>query len=108
MKLTPEAIAHLARLAGLELSARDLEVLPEELGRVLAAVRRLAPASPAGPVETTAPSGTAPPRADHPRRGLGRAAALGSAAHTERGCFVVPPILEGPAPRPRPTREETG
>ena len=97
-KLSPEEVAHVARLARLELRDEEVERYADQLSAVLdhvEAIRRL---------DCSALPPTAHPlalenvlREDELAPSLDRDEVLASAPASERGCFLVPRIL-GEAP----------
>ncbi len=89
--MTPELVAHIARLAALELSAAEAESLRSDLGRILEAVVKLEAVTPAAPAH--APREDAFLRDDEPRPGLSAAEALANAPAAGPRGFSVPQVL---------------
>src|SRR5687768_3436855 len=97
-KLTRETVAHVARLARLELTPDEIELFTEQLGAVL---------EHAADVESLDTEGVPPTahplhlenvlREDEPRPSLDREEVLAQAPAAEADRFRVPPIL-GEAP----------
>lgn len=93
-RVTPERIAHVARLARLGLADEERQLFADQLGSVLGHAESLARLATGG----VAPlRGDSLPREslrdDEPRDGLSRDAALASAPDAADGLFRVPRIL---------------
>ncbi|HUS17132.1 MAG TPA: Asp-tRNA(Asn)/Glu-tRNA(Gln) amidotransferase subunit GatC [Chloroflexia bacterium] len=97
--LTPEEVAHVARLARLHLAADEMETMRLQLSSVLEHIDRL------NQVDTSAIPPTAQVfalrdvlRADVPRPSFPAAAMLANAPDAADGCFKVPAVLDTEAP----------
>jgi aspartyl-tRNA(Asn)/glutamyl-tRNA(Gln) amidotransferase subunit C len=97
-RLTREDVAHVARLARLDLSDEELDLFTGQLATVLEHAADVASLDLAGVAPTAhAMAVTNVLRADEPRPGLGRAELLAGAPVVEDHRFRVPRIL-GEAP----------
>lgn len=95
MKITPDQVAHVARLARLNLSPDELVRLTGQMDAILGYVEQLAA------LDTTAilPTSHAVPlenafRPDVVRTPLGVEGALSNAPESRDGCFLVPKVIE--------------
>ncbi|MDP9387053.1 MAG: Asp-tRNA(Asn)/Glu-tRNA(Gln) amidotransferase subunit GatC [Actinomycetota bacterium] len=97
-RITRDDVAHVARLARLDLSEDEVERFAEQLGAVLDHAAGVAALDTAGvpPTAHPLPLHTVL-RPDAPRPSLDRAEVLAMAPEAEDGRFRVPPIL-GEAP----------
>jgi aspartyl-tRNA(Asn)/glutamyl-tRNA(Gln) amidotransferase subunit C len=93
--LTTEEVAHVARLARLDLAPDELETMRRQLSSVLDPINRL------NEVDTSAIPPTAQVfalrdvvRADTPRPPFPQAVMLANAPDAAGGCFKVPAVLE--------------
>lgn len=93
------AVAHVARLSRLELSAEEREQFREQLGEILAYVRRLdaLDLSDVPPTAHVRPMANVL-REDEVRPSLTQAEALANAPAVDQGYFVVPPVITEDAP----------
>lgn len=89
MAISREDIAHLAKLAGLELQAGEIARLEGDLTRILDYLRILGAAE--GETPPDDPPGALRP--DESRPGISRDLALLNAPATHAGCFRVPPVI---------------
>jgi aspartyl-tRNA(Asn)/glutamyl-tRNA(Gln) amidotransferase subunit C len=90
-------IAHVARLARLDLSPDEMEHYREQLGLILEHAARVGRLDTAGLAPTAHPLGfTNAFRPDLTRPSLDRAEVLAQAPQSRDGYFVVPPALESP------------
>jgi aspartyl-tRNA(Asn)/glutamyl-tRNA(Gln) amidotransferase subunit C len=92
-------VAHVARLSRLELSPEERAKFREQLGEILAYVRRLEALDLTG----VAPTAHVRPMAnvlrdDDVRPSLTQEEALANAPAVEQGYFVVPPVITEEAP----------
>lgn len=97
-QITRDEVAHVARLARLQLTDRELDTFTEQLGKVLDHARDVEALDVADVPPTAHPYplvNVMRPDEDEPC--LGREAALAGAPATEDGQFRVPPVL-GDAP----------
>jgi aspartyl-tRNA(Asn)/glutamyl-tRNA(Gln) amidotransferase subunit C len=93
--ITPDEVAHLARLARLELAETELAQFAGQLDVILAAVARVQEADTDGVPPTSHPLPlTNVTRPDVVRPSLGAAAVLAGAPAAEEDRFRVPRILE--------------
>jgi aspartyl-tRNA(Asn)/glutamyl-tRNA(Gln) amidotransferase subunit C len=94
MKITPDEVAHVAKLARLEIDPERVEKMADQLATILTYVEKL------GEVDTQ----DVPPtshaialtnafREDHVRDSLPREEALNNAPDQEAGGFVVPKVI---------------
>lgn len=95
MSITKKDVLHVADLARLALTEKEIELYTAQLQRILGYVEKLSELDTAG-VEPTAC--TVPLRAalreDLATGSLPREDALANAPESERGCFKVPQIIE--------------
>ncbi|MDT0306806.1 Asp-tRNA(Asn)/Glu-tRNA(Gln) amidotransferase subunit GatC [Streptomyces sp. DSM 44917] len=92
--ITREEVAHLARLARLELTAEELDHFAGQLGDIIGAVARVADAATEDVPPTSHPLPlTNVMRADEVRPGLSAEQALSGAPASEQQRFKVPQIL---------------
>ncbi len=97
-RITAADVAHVARLARLELSPQELERFTDQLGAVLEHAADVSALDTAGVPPTAHPLPVENVlRDDEPRPSLDREAVLAMAPAIEGGRFRVPPIL-GEAP----------
>ena len=97
-RITPDDVAHVARLARLEVSDEEVARFAEQLGDVLDHAAEVAALDTAGVPPTAHPIALQNVlRPDRPRPSLDREEVLAVAPDTEDGRFRVPPIL-GEAP----------
>ena len=90
-------IAHVARLARLDLSAEELEGYKHQLGLILEHAARVQSLDADPSIENAHPLGLVNSfRDDVTRPSLDRDEVLASAPDTADGFFVVPPALESP------------
>ena len=95
MSITRDEVAHLARLARLELSGEELDHFAGQLDVILAAVARVGEVAAADiPPTSHAVPLTNVFRADETRPGLSADAVLAAAPAAEGGRFRVPRILD--------------
>jgi aspartyl-tRNA(Asn)/glutamyl-tRNA(Gln) amidotransferase subunit C len=95
-----ERIRRLEALAGLRLSPAERARLAGDLSRIVAFVDRLARAElPADAVERSWGAAQCPRRPDAPAPSLPADEALAGAPQREGGCFRLPPVRGGEAPR---------
>ncbi|HSJ27403.1 MAG TPA: Asp-tRNA(Asn)/Glu-tRNA(Gln) amidotransferase subunit GatC [Acidimicrobiia bacterium] len=88
-------IAHVARLARLDLSAEDLETYRTQLGVILEHAARVQSLDTAGVEPTAHPLGMVNTfRPDEVRPSLDRDEVLAEAPEARDGYFVVPPALD--------------
>lgn len=92
-------VAHVARLSRLELGPEEREQFREQLGEILAYVRRLDALDLTG----VPPTAHVRPmvnvlREDEVRASLTQAEALANAPAVDQGYFVVPPVITEDAP----------
>jgi len=95
MKITPDQVAHVARLARLDLPTTELEQLAGDMDAILAYVDKLNQLDTSG-IEPTAhavPMENAF-RADEVRASIGIDKAISNAPNADGGCFVVPKVIE--------------
>lgn len=100
---TREEVAHIARLARLDLSDAELDRFTTDLGAILTYVSDLqaidtshvAPMSHAAASDPAADADVAGLRADTPEPSLPRDRALGNAPDAASGLFRVPQVREG-------------
>jgi len=91
-------VLHIARLARLKLSADEVKMFAEQLGRILAYVRQLEQLNTAGVEPLVHPLGAMDAlREDLPRPGLSPEEALANAPQRHREFFRVPAVLDGSA-----------
>jgi aspartyl-tRNA(Asn)/glutamyl-tRNA(Gln) amidotransferase subunit C len=95
VKLSPEAVEHVAELAQLALSEQEKELFREQLSSILAHVERLQQLD----TEAIPPTATVLPlenvmREDEVQPSLPVADVLANAPAVEEGCFRVPVVLE--------------
>jgi aspartyl-tRNA(Asn)/glutamyl-tRNA(Gln) amidotransferase subunit C len=95
MKLSPEAVEHVAQLAQLALSEQEQELFREQLSSILAYAERLQELD----TEAIPPTATVLPlenvmREDEAQPSLPLADVLANAPEVEDDCFRVPVVLE--------------
>ena len=95
MTITSETVAHVARLARLELTPDEIQRYTHDLGNILALVEQLNEADLSG--VDVAPEISEPTcfRPDKPSREFSREDLMRNAPHEEDGFFRVPKILSG-------------
>ena len=95
MPLSSEEVAHIARLARLNLTAAELELYREQLSAILDHVAQLSELDTTG-IEpmTRVREGERPLREDEPRPGLGADRLEENAPDWHDGQFRVPPVFE--------------
>ena len=97
-RITREDVAHVAKLARLEIAEDELDVFTEQLAAILAHADDLAALDTDGVAPTAHPLPLVNVlRDDLPRPGLDRAEVLAAAPAVEDDRFRVPPVL-GEAP----------
>jgi aspartyl-tRNA(Asn)/glutamyl-tRNA(Gln) amidotransferase subunit C len=97
-RITREDVAHVAKLARLEIAEDELDVFTEQLAAILAHADDLAALDTDGVAPTAHPLPLVNVlRDDVPRPGLDRAEVLAAAPAVEDDRFRVPPVL-GEAP----------
>ena len=95
MKISPEEVAHVARLARLALQPAELEALTGQMDAILGYVEKLneletghiVPTAHAVPMENAF-------RPDQVRTSIGIEKALQNAPVKDDSCFVVPKVIE--------------
>lgn len=92
-RLTTEEALAIARLARIALSPEDAARLAHELERILQHVEELTALAELAELAEQPPPGP-PLRADQPGASLSQREVLDAAPRTERGHFVVPPVIE--------------
>jgi aspartyl-tRNA(Asn)/glutamyl-tRNA(Gln) amidotransferase subunit C len=96
MALTREQVAHVARLARLQLTEAELDAYTDQLSRILEHVESLNQAETQGvPPTYHAVALSNVFRLDEPHLSLSREKVLEQAPEAEAGCFKVPKITEG-------------
>ncbi len=96
-RITAADVAHVARLARLDIPPEELEIYAAQLGAVLDHAADVAGLDTAGVAPTAHPLPVRNVlRADHPRPGLDRSEVLGQAPCVESDRFSVPRIGAGP------------
>lgn len=95
MKLSPETVEHVARLAQLALSEQEKELFRDQLSSILAHAERLQELD----TEAIPPTATVLPlenvmREDEVQPSLPLADVLANAPRVEEECFQVPVVLE--------------
>lgn len=95
MSITKKDVLHVADLARLALTEKEIDLYTGQLQRILNYVEKLSELDTAGisPTTTTVPPETAF-REDLVTASLERAEALRNAPAAEKGCFKVPKIIE--------------
>jgi len=94
MKITPEEVAYVARLARLELAPEEVAKTTEQLGRILSYVEKLGELDTAGvPATTHALPERNAFREDQVRESLPRGEALANSPLQNGETFVVPRVL---------------
>ena len=95
MALDKAAVAHIAALARIRLSAAELEALADELSHILTWVEQLNEVDTSGVTPMAGVTATRlPMREDEVTDGGCREEILGNAPRTARGFFVVPKVVE--------------
>ncbi|MFZ5775123.1 MAG: Asp-tRNA(Asn)/Glu-tRNA(Gln) amidotransferase subunit GatC [Thermodesulfobacteriota bacterium] len=94
MKITPEEVAYVARLARLELSPDEVEKTTAQLDRILGYVEKLGELDTSG-VEPTSHALAARNafRPDEVKASLGQAGALANGPLTNSEAFIVPRVI---------------
>lgn len=94
MKITPDQVRHVAKLARLELDPGRVESMSRQLADILGYVDKLNAVDTRG-VEATfhAVALTNAFRKDQPHTHLPREQALDNAPQQDEGCFVVPKVI---------------
>ncbi len=96
MKITPELLVHLEKLARIELTEKEREAMLGDLERILAYFEKLGELDLSGLAELARPVETrGGMREDTPIPGLSREEALSNAPDREDGYFRVPRAIEG-------------
>jgi aspartyl-tRNA(Asn)/glutamyl-tRNA(Gln) amidotransferase subunit C len=95
MKLTREQIAHIAELARLDLTDKEVALYQEQLSAILEYAERLESLN----TDAIPPTATVLPvrnvmRRDEPCPSMAREDILANAPETEEGCFRVQAVLE--------------
>lgn len=95
MSIEKKDVLHVADLARLALTEKEIEVYTSQLQRILGYVEKLSELDTAGvePTTYTVPLKTAL-REDAAKPSLAREDALWNAPEEDRGCFKVPQIIE--------------
>lgn len=94
MRITPEEIAHVARLARLELSADEVERFAAQIGEILDYVDQLKQVDTRGVAPTAhATAAACAFRDDEERPHLPREAALANAPEKDAEHFLVPKVV---------------
>jgi len=95
MKLTREQVIHIAELARLALTDKEIALYQEQLSSVLEYAERLQAldTSDIPPTATVLPVHNVM-RVDEPHPSMGRDEILGNAPDTQDGCFRVQAVLE--------------
>jgi aspartyl-tRNA(Asn)/glutamyl-tRNA(Gln) amidotransferase subunit C len=95
IRIDDEAVRHVAGLSGLALTPAEIRHLRGQLGRILEYVAQLDQVDTQGVEPTTHPLPSRNVlRPDVPGRPMDASQTLQNTAHTERGHFLVPPLLE--------------
>ena len=95
MPLDKAAVAHIATLARIRLSASELEPLADELSHILTWVEQLNEVDTTGVAPmASAAAANLPLREDAVSDGGCRDAILGNAPNAARGFFTVPKVVE--------------
>lgn len=95
MSITKKDVLHVADLARLALTEKEIDLYTGQLQRILSYVEKLSELNTEGvpPTTTTVPPETAY-RDDRVTASLTQEEALRNAPSSERGCFKVPKIIE--------------
>lgn len=95
MKITPEIIAHLEKLARIELQPDEIETITDQLGRIVDFVEKLQSLDTTGvpPTRLMASGDETHLREDTTRPGLDRDTALSQAPDRHGDFFRVPRVL---------------
>ena len=100
MPISEREVAHLARLASLELDPEEITRLSRDLGAILDYAQRLPAIENAGSEDET-PS--TPLREDVPGPLMEAGRAVSAAPDRQSGLFKVPPVLGGEPSSPKPS-----
>ncbi|MGB9780383.1 Asp-tRNA(Asn)/Glu-tRNA(Gln) amidotransferase subunit GatC [Caldanaerobacter sp.] len=95
MAISREEVEHIAKLARLKFNEEEIEVMAEELGKILDYVNKLKELY----TENVEPTAHVVPihnvfREDEVKPSMPREKVLMNAPFTEQGCFKVPKIIE--------------
>jgi aspartyl-tRNA(Asn)/glutamyl-tRNA(Gln) amidotransferase subunit C len=95
MSIDKKDVLHVANLARLALTDKEIELYTSQLKRILGYVEKLSELDTTGvePTTYTVPLNTAF-REDKAKPSLAREEALWNAPEEDRGCFKVPQIIE--------------
>jgi aspartyl-tRNA(Asn)/glutamyl-tRNA(Gln) amidotransferase subunit C len=94
MKITPEQVRHVAKLARLELDPGQVDTLSRQLADILGYIDKLNEVDTTGVAATShAIALTNAFRQDRPHTHLPREQALDNAPRQDGGCFVVPKVI---------------
>lgn len=94
MKITPEQVRHVAKLARLELDPGHVDTLSRQLADILGYIDKLNEVDTTGVAATShAIALTNAFRQDRPHIHLPREQALDNAPQQDEGCFVVPKVI---------------
>ncbi len=94
MRITKEEIAHVAKLARLQMDEESVELFTKQVGDILAYIEKLNRLNTEGiPPASHAISITNAFREDEMRPSISAEAALSNAPQTEDDMFVVPKVL---------------
>jgi aspartyl-tRNA(Asn)/glutamyl-tRNA(Gln) amidotransferase subunit C len=94
MKITPDQVRHVARLARLELAPGHVDPLSRQLADILGYIDKLNEVDTNGVAATShAIALTNAFRQDRPHTHLPREHALDNAPQQDEGCFVVPKVI---------------
>ncbi len=94
MKITPEEIRHVARLAHLDLGPGEVETMATQLDKILSYVDKLSELDTGGVAPTTHPHAARNAfREDEVKQSLERQEALGNAPQANAETFVVPRVI---------------
>lgn len=94
MKISPEQVRHVAKLARLELDPGHADTLSRQLADILGYIDKLNEVDTTGVAATShAIALTNAFRQDQPHSHLPREQALDNAPQQDEGCFVVPKVI---------------